>query len=231
MKEPYTMKELPIEDRPYEKCLKHGCEALTDAELLAVVLRTGVPGSTSVALAREILELSGNDRKITGIAELTLEDLMKIRGIGKVKAVQIMCIAELSRRIAKTRAREGLVFTKPESIADYYMEDLRYEPREHCIIMMLDTRNRLIAERRMSTGTVNASLISSREIFIEAVRCQAVHIILIHNHPSGNPAPSSEDILLTKRIQEAGLLIGIELLDHIIIGDRCYVSLREENLM
>ena len=89
----------------------------------------------------------------------------------------------------------------------------------------------LIAERRMSTGTVNASLISSREIFIEAVRCQAVHIILIHNHPSGNPAPSSEDILLTKRIQEAGLLIGIELLDHIIIGDRCYVSLREENLM
>ena len=231
MKEPYTMKELPIEDRPYEKCLEHGCESLTDAELLAVVLRTGVPGSTSVALAREILELSGNDRKITGIAELTLEDLMKIRGIGKVKAVQIMCIAELSRRIAKTRARDGLVFTKPESIADYYMEDLRYETREHCIIMMLDTRNRLLAERRMSTGTVNASLISSREIFIEAVRCQAVHIILIHNHPSGNPAPSSEDILLTKRIQEAGLLIGIELLDHIIIGDRCYVSLREENLM
>ena len=231
MKEPYTMKELPPEERPYEKCLERGCEALTDAELLAVILRTGVPGISAVDLAHKILSVIGNDRRITGIAELALEDLMKIRGIGKVKAIQILCIAELSRRIAKTRARDGLVFTHPESIAQYYMEDLRYESKEHCILMMLDTRNRLITERRISTGTVNASLISSREIFIEALRCQAVHIILIHNHPSGNPAPSSEDIILTKHIQEAGALIGIELLDHIIIGDQSYISLREEKLM
>lgn len=231
MDEKRNLKGLPEEERPYEKCLKYGCQALSDAELLAVIIRTGSVGHTSVDLARKVLSLTGESRRITGIASLSVAELTAIRGIGKVKAIQIQCVAELSRRIAKTRAREGLSFREPSSIADYYMEDLRHEERENCILMMLNTRNRLLGEKRLFVGTVNASLISTREIFLEALRNQAVYIILVHNHPSGDPTPSREDLLLTQRVKEAGTLIGIELLDHIIIGDRSYTSLREEKFM
>ena len=212
---------LPPEERPYEKCLEQGCQALSDAELLAVIIRTGAVGDTSVELARRVLDLGGRQGNLAGLCGLSVQELTSVKGIGRVKAIQIQCIAELSRRMAKSRARDGLCF----------MEDLRHEEREQCRVMMLNTRSMLLAEKQLSVGTVNASLISAREIFLEALKCQAVYIILIHNHPSGDPHPSREDILLTKRVWEAGELIGISLLDHIIIGDRSYVSLREENLM
>lgn len=222
---------LPPEERPYEKCLEQGCQALSDAELLAVIIRTGAVGDTSVELARRVLDLGGRQGNLVGLCGLSVQELTSVKGIGRVKAIQIQCIAELSRRMAKSRARDGLCFHDPASIADFYMEDLRHEEREQCRVMMLNTRSMLLAEKQLSVGTVNASLISAREIFLEALKCQAVYIILIHNHPSGDPHPSREDILLTKRVWEAGELIGISLLDHIIIGDRSYVSLREENLM
>ena len=222
---------LPPEERPYEKCLEQGCQALSDAELLAVIIRTGAVGDTSVELARRVLDLGGRQGNLAGLCGLSVQELTSVKGIGRVKAIQIQCIAELSRRMAKSRARDGLCFHDPASIADFYMEDLRHEEREQCRVMMLNTRSMLLAEKQLSVGTVNASLISAREIFLEALKCQAVYIILIHNHPSGDPHPSREDILLTKRLWEAGELIGISLLDHIIIGDRSYVSLREENLM
>ncbi len=222
---------LPPEERPYEKCLEQGCQALSDAELLAVIIRTGAVGDTSVDLARRVLDLGGRQGNLAGLCGLSVQELTSVKGIGRVKAIQIQCIAELSRRMAKSRARDGLCFHDPASIADFYMEDLRHEEREQCRVMMLNTRSMLLAEKQLSVGTVNASLISAREIFLEALKCQAVYIILIHNHPSGDPHPSREDILLTKRVWEAGELIGISLLDHIIIGDRSYVSLREENLM
>ena len=222
---------LPPEERPYEKCLEQGCQALSDAELLAVIIRTGAVGDTSVDLARRVLDLGGRQGNLAGLCGLSVQELTSVKGIGRVKAIQIQCIAELSRRMAKSRARDGLCFHDPASIADFYMEDLRHEEREQCRVMMLNTRSMLLAEKQVSVGTVNASLISAREIFLEALKCQAVYIILIHNHPSGDPHPSREDILLTKRVWEAGELIGISLLDHIIIGDRSYVSLREENLM
>ena len=222
---------LPPEERPYEKCLEQGCQALSDAELLAVIIRTGAVGDTSVELARRVLDLGGRQGNLAGLCGLSVQELTSVKGIGRVKAIQIQCIAELSRRMAKSRARDGLCFHDPASIAAFYMEDLRHEEREQCRVMMLNTRSMLLAEKQLSVGTVNASLISAREIFLEALKCQAVYIILIHNHPSGDPHPSREDILLTKRVWEAGELIGISLLDHIIIGDRSYVSLREENLM
>ena len=222
---------LPPEERPYEKCLEQGCQALSDAELLAVIIRTGAVGDTSVDLARRVLDLGGRQGNLAGLCGLSVQELTSVKGIGRVKAIQIQCIAELSRHMAKSRARDGLCFHDPASIADFYMEDLRHEEREQCRVMMLNTRSMLLAEKQLSVGTVNASLISAREIFLEALKCQAVYIILIHNHPSGDPHPSREDILLTKRVWEAGELIGISLLDHIIIGDRSYVSLREENLM
>ena len=182
-------------------------------------------------LARRVLDLGGRQGNLAGLCGLSVQELTSVKGIGRVKAIQIQCIAELSRRKDNTTARDGLCFHHPASIADFYMEDLRHEEREQCRVMMLNTRSMLLAEKQLSVGTVNASLISAREIFLEALKCQAVYIILIHNHPSGDPHPSREAILLTKRVWEAGELIGISLLDHIIIGDRSYVSLREENLM
>jgi len=157
-----------------------------------------------------------------------MEQSLKIKGIGKVKSIQILCLAELARRMAKAEAALGLDFSSPDSIARYYMEDLRHKKREVMKLLLLNTRSRLISEMDVSTGTINSTLVSPRELFVEALQKNAVSIILLHNHPSGDPTPSKEDLLTTRRVRESGALIGIELLDHIIIGDNCYFSLREK---
>lgn len=225
------IRDLPCEERPYEKCLARGTAALSDAELLAVILRSGSKGRSCVELAREILRFSPSSSGLLGLHHLSVPDLMKIRGIGKVKAVQLKCITELSTRIATMRAREELSFTDPSSIAEYYMERLRHEEQEILLCMMFDTKNHLLGDAEISKGTVNSALISPRELFLQALAFHAVHIILVHNHPSGNPEPSQEDILVTRRVQGAGELIGISLLDHIVVGDHCYVSMYEQGVM
>ena len=148
-----------------------------------------------------------------------------------MKAIQISCISELAKRLAKESAHELLSFKDPDSIAQYYMEDLRHDRQERMKLLMLNSRSKLMGETDISKGTVNASLITPRELFIEALQKNAVSIIIMHNHPSGDPAPSTEDMLLTKRIMKAGELIGIELLDHIIIGNNRYISFRREGLL
>lgn len=226
------MKERPVSERPYEKCLSKGPQSLSDAELLAVILRTGVRGSSSLELAYQILSLTNTSGStLAGIHHLSGRELMKIKGIGKVKAIQILAIAELSNRITSASARESLVFHQPDTIAAYYMEQLRHKEQEVLISMMLDTKNQLLGESELFRGTVNASIISPREVFLDALRQQAVHIILIHNHPSGDPTPSREDVLITERIRQAGELLGIHLLDHIVIGDHQYVSFREKEML
>ncbi len=224
------MKEIPEAERPYEKCEKMGAEALTDVELLAVLLRTGTRGENAVSLARRILYSAG-ETGILGIHQFSRERLMKIKGIGKVKAIQISCISELTKRLAKASCGDSLSFSHPETIARYYMEDLRHEKQEVMKLLMLNSKARLIGEVNVSKGTVNSSLITPRELFIEALQKNAVSIVLMHNHPSGDPTPSREDLLTTKRILDAGALIGIELLDHIIIGNNCYISFREEGIL
>ena len=231
MKENYTMKEMAEEERPYEKCLCYGPAHLTNVELLAVLLRIGTKGLNSLELARTILHSQSGEEDILNIHSLTLQKLKKIKGIGTVKAIQIVCLSELAKRLAKASAKEGLIFNLPSTIAEYYMEDMRHQKQEHMKLLMLNTKSKLIGEANISKGTVNASLVSPRELFIEALDCNAVSIILLHNHPSGDPTPSKNDILLTKRVKEAGDLIGIELLDHIIIGNNCYVSFAEQQLM
>lgn len=231
MQQSYTMKEILKEDRPYEKCLQFGAEALSDTELIAVLLRTGTKGMNSLKLARNILDSSCGDDGLLNIHHLTLEKLMSIKGIGKVKALQILCLSELAKRLAKASAKEGLVFSLPSTIASYYMEEMRHQKQEHMKLLMLNTKSKLIGESNIFKGTVNASLVSPRELFIEALEKEAVSIILLHNHPSGDPTPSNQDILLTKRIKEAGSLIGIELLDHIIIGNNCYMSFSEAEML
>lgn len=222
------IKELNFEERPYEKCERFGAEHLTDAELLAILLRTGTKGENSLELAKKILYQSCEKRGLISIHNWSLEQLMKIKGIGRVKAIQILCLSELAKRLAKETAEKQLDFHTPRTIAQYYMEDLRHKKQEHMKLLMLNTKSRLISEKEISVGTVNAAIISPREIFIEALQKNAVYIILLHNHPSGDPTPSMEDVQLTIQMKEAGELIGIELLDHIIIGDNCYTSLKEK---
>ena len=224
------MRNIPGEERPYEKCWRLGAEALSDAELLAVILRCGSKEENVVDLARRILYRSGHDG-LLGLCHISQEELTAIPGIGRVKALQVKCIAEFSRRFARARVQSTLSFHDPSSVADYYMEDLRHEEREKVMLLMLDTRGRLLAEEVISVGTVNASLITPREIFLTALSRRAVSIVLLHNHPSGDPSPSSEDIVLTNRVSESGKILGITLLDHIIIGDGRAVSLRESGLL
>ena len=226
-----NLKQMNRENRPYEKFLEKGPVALTDSELLAIIIRTGTYDKTSVALSEAVLSLT-EDCQVAGLVHLSVKDLMQIKGIGQVKAIQIKCIAELSRRIAKSQiALKSTQFNSPEVVAGYYMEDLRYLKTEHLIVAMLNTKNCFISDYELSSGTVNSSVISPRELFIEALRQEAVYIILVHNHPSGDPTPSREDILATRRIREAGSLIGISLIDHVIIGDNKYISLKQQHLL
>lgn len=231
LKRSLPMKNLPPEERPYEKCLAKGPSSLTDAELLAVIIRTGTQGITSEELAEKILTLSQKETGITSICHLSVQELMNLPGIGQVKAIQILCIGELSKRIATTQAKKKIAFHDPGTIADYYMEQLRHEEQECMLCMMLDTKNQLIGEKLISKGTVNASIVSPRDLFLTALQHHAVHIILVHNHPSGDPTPSQSDILLTERMKQAGLLMDIEILDHIIIGDCSFCSFRELGLL
>lgn len=221
-----TIQEL----RPYEKCLAYGAGTLTDMELLAAIIRTGTNGKSSIALAGDVLSLSINSR-LSGLINISIEELMEIKGIGRAKAVQIKCICELSRRIAKQSAHIRMNFSSPESIAMYYMEDMRHLDRERLILAMLDSKLQLIKDVTMSVGTATNSLVSSREIFTEACRYRAVFIVLVHNHPSGSPSPSQADIEVTQKIFKAGELLGIRLIDHIVIGDNTYTSLKELNLL
>ena len=226
MNQNQTMKEMLPEERPYEKCERFGAGSLTNIELLAVLLRTGTKGENSMELARKLLYPDGRETKgCLSMLHQNRDELVKIHGIGKVKAIQIQCLCELSKRLSQTEAGRELDFSCPETIASYYMEDMRHRRQEYMKLLLLNAKMRLIGESELSKGTVNMSLVSPREVFIEALQKNAVYIILMHNHPSGDPSPSKDDILVTKRVKEAGALIGIELLDHIIIGDNCYVSL------
>ncbi len=219
-----TIKDLPAEERPYEKLEANGGEVLSNAELLAIIIKTGTRKERSIEIAQRLLSMS---QSLSGLYRLTINELKSISGIGRVKAVQIKAVLELSKRIAKTSAFRKLKITSPKSIANIYMEDMRYLDREHFRVVFLDTKNHILSDSILSVGTVNASLVDPREIFMEALRKTAVHMILMHNHPSGDPTPSKEDIEVTKRICEAGELMGIDVIDHIIIGDGQFTSLKE----
>lgn len=222
-----TVKNMPPLERPYEKCLAFGPSSLSDAELLAVILKTGAKDKTSIDLAREIINLIQDYEGLAGIHRLSYEQLTSVKGIGNAKAVQILCLGEIAARISRSRAKEKLTFRSPSSIADYLMEEMRYLTKEEVRVLMFDGNHGLIGESQVSVGTVNAALSSPREVFLDALRCQAVYIILIHNHPSGDPNPSTQDAIMTKQMMKAGRMIGIELTDHIIIGNQKFYSFRE----
>lgn len=210
---------------PYEKFMQYGPQVMSEAELLAIIIRTGTKEKNSLQIGEEILSLRGEG--ILGLCNLTLGELQNVEGIGEVKAVKLKCIAELSRRIWICHTREKLDFSRPATVAAYYMESLRHATKEQVVLLSLNSKCELVKETVLSIGTVNASLVSPRELFLQALEDHAVMVILIHNHPSGDPTPSKDDYELTKRLRKAGELLQIPLLDHIIIGDQCYTSFLE----
>lgn len=224
-----TVKELPESEKPYEKCLRYGAGSLSDAELLAVIIRTGTKGKKSVEVAQELL--SRREKNLLNLYRLSVKELEDIPGIGTVKAVQLKCLAEIAKRVAKAVRIHEVALASPSSVAAYYMEELRHEEREKLMLCMFDSQCRLLGDEILSVGTVSESLISPREIFRRALAEQAVYVILLHNHPSGASYPSAQDKIVTRRVKECGEMIGIHLSDHIIIGDNQYFSFKEENLL
>ena len=216
---------------PYEKFMTHGASALTEAELLAIILRTGTKNYSALDLAQKILSIAGQEKGLNSLHHLSLEELMEIPGIGEVKAVKVKCLAELAVRMARERAAQTLRFDTPHTVADYYMEIMRHQEKEIVLLLLLDNKLKLIEEYMISIGTVKASLLSPREVFVQALKCRACYLMLLHNHPSGDPHPSRQDIVITQKIKEAGELMDIPLLDHIIVGDGCYISLKEEEIL
>ena len=229
MSEHFTMKNLPESERPYEKFLLHGEESLSDAELLAIILKTGTKKANSLDIAREILR--GNHNNLLNLYDLSYRDLMQFSGVGQIKAIQLKAVAELSRRIAKTNSGYQLKMDNPSSIADYYMEQLRHLKQEQLICAFFDSKNNFLGDVVISKGAVNYAYVSPRDIFRYAFDYEAVMLILLHNHPSGDATPSEDDIRITRRIEKGAQILELHLVDHIIIGDNKYYSFKENELI
>ncbi len=216
-------------DMPYEKFLRFGPEHLTESELLAIILRTGTKDKSALELASQVLSLARYPKEgLLGLYDLTIEQLMEVKGIGMVKAIKLKCLTELSMRINTATASQGLCFTNSKAVAGYFMEKLRHRETECVVLVCLDAKGQMLCEKELSFGSVRMSLISPREVFLEALQCKAVNIILVHNHPSGDPTPSRSDKELTLNLKDLGEKMDIFLLDHIIIGDNRYTSFKEE---
>lgn len=224
-----NMKQLPESERPYEKFRKFGPEALSDADLLAIILKTGTRNQSSMELARKIL--CGYHNNLLNLYELSLDQLMTFDGIGEVKAIQLKAVAELSKRISATRSGYSMNMDHASSIADYYMERLRHLEEEQLYCAYFNSKCHFIGDDRLTIGNVNSTMVSPRELFVKALRHGAVMLVLLHNHPSGDPAPSNEDLQTTILVADCGRMLGVELVDHIIIGDGCYYSFAEEGLI
>ncbi|MBP2116503.1 DNA repair protein RadC [Cohnella lubricantis] len=224
----YMLRELPADERPRERMQRHGASALSHAELLAILLRTGTRNESAIRLAERILTDCGGLKRL---AERSWDELTHIRGIGPAKALQLQASIELGRRVARSRLPETVRIARPQDAADLLMEELRHLREEHFVCLFLNTKNQVIGRQTLSIGSLNASVVHPREVFRAAIRRSSASILCAHNHPSGDPTPSKEDIALTRRLAEAGELIGIELLDHLVIGDNRYISLKESGCL
>ena len=228
MKKSFTIRDLPLSERPRERLQKFGAEALSAQEILAVLLGRGVAGESVMVTAQRLLSQFGS---LKGIADASVEELSQVRGIGLAKAAQIKAAFELSSRLGGyAEAGERPVVKTPEDVASLVRGRLRGKKKEHFLALLLDTRNQLIKLAEISIGSLDASIVHPREVFKEAISASAAWVIFVHNHPSGDPEASEDDIKLTKRLAEAGEIVGIEVLDHIIIGDKNYLSLKREGL-
>ena len=223
---PIKMKELPKSERPYEKLEQYGAEYLTNAELLAIIIKSGTKEETAVGLAQKVLKLNTQkEDNLRFLMNLTLEEITKIKGIGKVKAIQLKAICELAKRINAVSSYKEKQILCPKDIAEILMEKMQFEKQEILKVAILNNKNKLIRIKDIAIGGGNFVSTTIKSILNEAVKIEANKIILIHNHPTGDPTPSKQDIEFTKNVKKASEILGIQLLDHVVIGEGRYVSI------
>jgi DNA repair protein RadC len=221
------IRDLPSDERPRERLMAVGERAVSTGELLAIVLRTGSGGESVVRLAERLLT---RFRDLAGLAQATLEELQEVNGVGPAKAVEIKAALELGRRLTAVNPQEKPRITTPGDAANLLMSEMALLDQEHLRVILLDTRNQVLDIPTIYIGSLNTSVVRIAELFRPAIRRNAAAIIVVHNHPSGDPSPSAEDIRVTREIQKAGKLLSIELLDHVVIGHQRFVSLKERGL-
>lgn len=229
MRKGAMIKELPFEERPREKLIQSGAASLSNSELLAILIGSGTRESSAIMLANRILALE--EEGISFLTNCLPEELSGIPGMGMAKSCQIVAAIELGKRIATRPRGKRVNITSPGEVASLFVEEMRYLKKEYFKVLLLNTKNEIIMIENISIGGLNSSVVHPREVFCTAIKKSACSVIAVHNHPSGNPAPSQSDIDITRRLMEAGDLLGIKVLDHLIIGDGVYVSLKETMLL
>ncbi|MBB4825848.1 DNA repair protein RadC [Sporosarcina luteola] len=228
MKTQMMIRDVHISDRPRERLIRQGASSLSNQELIAILLRTGTKEESVLMLANRILT---SFDKIQDLREATIEEMMSVKGVGQAKAVQILAAVEIGKRLYQKHTEGKYTIRSPEDAAAYLMTDMSSLQQEHFVVLFLNVKNEVLHKQTVFIGSLNSSIVHPREIFREAVKRSAASIIVAHNHPSGHPTPSPEDIDVTKRLVEAGSIVGIELLDHVIIGDHRFISLKEKGYM
>ena len=219
------IKQLPESERPYEKLEIYGEKMLSNAELLAIIIKSGTKENTSVELANKVLSLVDNKNVLQSLQEISLEEFQKIKGIGKVKAIQLKAVCELARRMAQPVNKKNIKIKSSADVAELLMEELRFEKVEYVKLILLNSKNIVVRIINISKGGTNSAIVEPKEVLQEAIKTGTPRIILVHNHPSGDCTPSQSDIDMTKRLYNASSILGIQLLDHIVIGNGCYTSI------
>ncbi len=223
------IRELPIEERPRERLVLYGPGVLSNTELLAILIGSGTKEASALSLAQEILAKEG--KGLSYLTDCSLEELSQIKGIGLSKATKLLAAIELGKRLATRPREKKVVLRSSKAIADLFMEEMRYYRKEFFKVLLLNVKAEVISTHQVSIGDICTTVVHPREVFVDAVRRSAAAIVLVHNHPSGDPTPSSDDLHTTDRLVEAGKILGIQVVDHIVIGDGVYISFREQNLM
>ncbi|OXS80534.1 RadC family protein [Domibacillus enclensis] len=222
------IRDVPPHDRPRERMIASGPSSLSNHELLAILLRTGSKEESVLQLSNRILnEFDG----LRLLKDASIEEITAVKGIGSAKAIQLKAAIEIGRRIERLKYEDRFMIRSPEDAANYMMEEMRFLSQEHFVALYLNTKNQVMHKQTLFIGSLNASIVHPREVFKEAFRRSAASIVCLHNHPSGDPAPSREDIDVTKRLVECGKILGIDVLDHLIIGEKKYVSLKEKGYL
>lgn len=223
------IKEMSMSERPIEKMVLYGKESLSNSELLAILLRNGTKNCSAITLADKILNKNADG--LRNLTDVTLEELMEIEGIGQTKAACIIAAVEIGKRLALSQAVEKGSIGCVEDVVDIFMEQMRYLKKEKFEVLLLDSKGNIISKENISVGDLSSSVVHPRETYKSAIKKSAAAVIFIHNHPSGDPTPSNDDLLITKRLIEAGNILGISVLDHIIIGDGTFVSMKAQELI
>ena len=223
---PIKMKQLPISERPYEKLEMYGENTLSNAELLAIIIKSGTKEESSIETAQKILSMKNkNSDNLRFIQDMSIEEFTSIKGIGRVKAIQLKAVGEIAKRLSRPIENSKVKISSPGDVANLLIDELRYERREIVKVIILNTKNVVIKMVDICLGSNNSAILKPKDALIDAIKMGAPKIILVHNHPSGDPTPSKADIDFTKRLEQASSIVGIELLDHIIIGDSKFESI------